>query len=209
MPDAGANLLDGDVGVLCGDHDGIDAPRLAVHVLHADLRLPVRAQEIQESRPAHFAQTAHQLVRQHDGQRHQFRRLVAGKAEHQPLVARAAGIHAHGDVARLVLEDVDHAAGPAVETKAGIVVADFVDGPAGDLLDVQPALRAGCDLPGHDAQPGGYQDLAGHAAHWVVLHHGIQNGVRNLVRDLVGVPFGHRFGRKDKLAGVCHLILLL
>jgi hypothetical protein len=53
----------------------------------------------------------HQLVRHHDGQRHQFVGFVAGVAEHHALIARAAGIHAHGDVGRLDWISVQHAAG--------------------------------------------------------------------------------------------------
>ena len=40
-----------------------------------------------------------QAVGQVDRQRHQRAGLVAGEAEHHALVAGAAGVHAHGDVA--------------------------------------------------------------------------------------------------------------
>ena len=37
-------------------------------------------------------------MRQLNRQRHQLRRLVASEAEHQTLIAGAAGINSHGDV---------------------------------------------------------------------------------------------------------------
>ena len=67
---------------------------------------------------------AAQLVRQHDRQRHQLRGLVAGVAEHQALVAGAARVHAHGDIGRLRLDRVQHAAGLAVEAEGRVGVAD-------------------------------------------------------------------------------------
>ena len=118
----------------------------------------------------------HQLVRHHDRQRHQLGRFVAGEAEHQPLVARAARIHAHRDVGRLRLDQVVHAAGVAIEPVGGVVVADVLDGAARDPRHVHVGL--GGDLAGHDAGAGGDQDFARHAPRWVVRQHGVQNARR-------------------------------
>ena len=44
------SVFGGDVvGVLGGDHHRVDALRLAVHVLHADLALAVRPQEVEHA----------------------------------------------------------------------------------------------------------------------------------------------------------------
>ena len=49
-------------------------------VLDRDLRLAVGTEEIELVRLAHFGQPAHQLVREHDRQRHQLRRLAARRS---------------------------------------------------------------------------------------------------------------------------------
>ena len=45
-------------------------------------------------------------------------------AEHHALIARAAGVHAHGDVARLFVDAGDHGAGIGIESIERIVIAD-------------------------------------------------------------------------------------
>ena len=65
-----------------------------------------------------------QLVRQRDRRGHQLRRFIAGIAEHHSLVAGAAGVDAHGDVAGLFVDGGDHGAGVGVEAVEGVVVAD-------------------------------------------------------------------------------------
>ena len=81
-----------------------------------------------------------------DRRRHEFRRLVAGVAEHQALVARALffrllAVDARGDVRRLLAEHVDDGAGVAVEADVGVVVADVVDDLARERFDVDPRAR--------------------------------------------------------------------
>ena len=67
---------------------------------------------------------SHKPVRQLNRQRHQFRSFVAGIAEHQALIARAARIHAHRDIGRLGLDHIQDAAGLGVETERRVGVAD-------------------------------------------------------------------------------------
>ena len=194
--DLGAQLFGGNlVVVLGGNHDGVDALGLAVDVLDADLALAVGTQEIELAGAPHFAQLANQLVGQHDRQRHQLRGFVAGVAEHQALVAGAAGIDAHGDVGRLALDGVEDAAGLAVEAEAGVGVADVVDHAAHQARHVDVGI--GGDFARNHADSGGDQDLAGHAARGIVFQNRVQDGIRNLVRHLVGMSFGNRLRRKN------------
>ena len=55
--------------------------------------------ELQLAGLAQLGVVLDQAVRQVDRQRHQRLGLVAGEAEHHALVAGAADVHAHGDVA--------------------------------------------------------------------------------------------------------------
>ena len=74
--------------VLRGNHHRIHAHGLGAVVLNRDLRFAVRPHEIENPFAPHFRQAQAELVRRHDGKRHQFFRLVTGVSEHQPLVAR-------------------------------------------------------------------------------------------------------------------------
>ena len=76
------------------------------------------------------AAATHELVRQHDRERHQLGRLVAGVAEHHALIARAlllgvGFVDAHGDIRRLLVEVDAYCAGVSVES--GLIVWDHVD----------------------------------------------------------------------------------
>ena len=92
----------------------VDADRLAVVVADGDLALGVRAELAGARRrlARASASSLEDLVGVVDRRRHQFRRLAAGIAEHDALVARAlvlvaGGVDALGDVGRLA-----RAAGP-------------------------------------------------------------------------------------------------
>ena len=165
LEDAVVDLAIGDrVAVLRGNHHAIHARWPAVDIFHGHLRFAVWPQERHMSRLTHFRKPPHQLMRQHNRQRHQFVGFVAGIAEHQALVARAAGIHAHGDVGRLALDGGDHGAGVGVKAVFRAGVADVANHPADDFAVIQD--RGGGDLSGHHGQAGGHQRLAGHSAPW-------------------------------------------
>ena len=74
----------------------------AVDVFDGDLGFSVGAEEINDVLLADFGELVGEAVRQLDRHGHQFGSLVASVAEHQALVAGAAGINAHGDVGRLL-----------------------------------------------------------------------------------------------------------
>ena len=181
------------LGVLRGDDDGVDADRLAICVvLNRDLALAVRRAGRQLAVLADFGQPPGQLVRERDGSRHQLFGLVGGVAEHHALVAGAAGVHAHGDVAGLLVDRRDHGAGVRVEAIERIVIADGGDHAAHQRLEID--VGAGGDFTRDDDEAGGGQRFAGHAAVGVLLEAGVENGVGDLVGNLVGMPFGHRLG---------------
>ena len=115
---------------------------------------------------------AARLVGDRDRQRHQLRGVVAGVAEHQPLVAGALPVErVDGVVVTLLvgvvdaLRDVgrlraDRDLTPqerAVEALVAAVVADLEDPVARELRDRGVGL--GGDLAGDDDEPGGHQRL--------------------------------------------------
>jgi hypothetical protein len=191
-----------EVGMLRGDDDGLDAHRLAPVVFDRHLALPVRAEVVQDLVLAHLAQPARELVGEHDGQRHQLFRLVAGEAEHQALVARASRVHAHGDVRGLLVDGGDDAAGLVVEAVLRARVADALDGVAHDRGQVRVGL--GRDLARDEGEAGGDHGLAGHPAVRVLGQDRVQDGVGDLVGDLVGVALRHRFRSEEVPAVLSH-----
>ena len=188
--------------VLRRDDDGVDADRLGAVVFNGDLGLAVGAEVVEDAVAPRARQPFHELVREHDRQRHQLVGLGAGVAEHQPLVAGAARVHAHGDVGRLLVDRRQHGAGLVVEAVLRARVADLLDRRADDLLKVDVAGRG--DLAGDDGEPGRHQGFAGDAAHRILREDGVEHGVGNLIGDLVGMPLGHRFGREQMAAFTAH-----
>ena len=110
------------VGVLGGEHDGVDADGpVGLVVLDGDLGLAVGPQVGERAVVADGGEPLGEALGHRDRQRHQDVGVVAGVAEHQALVAGAllvhrvdragaglvAGVDALGDVARLAA-DRDH-----------------------------------------------------------------------------------------------------
>ena len=91
------------LGVLRGEHDGVDADRAVVGVvLDGDLGLAVGAQVGQRAVLADRGELLGEALRDHDRQRHQLVGVVAGVAEHQALVAGALLVErVHGVRVRL------------------------------------------------------------------------------------------------------------
>jgi hypothetical protein len=179
-----------DVGtVLGGDDDRLHGDGLAVDVADGDLALPVGTQIVERPRPAHRGEALHELVREHDGQWHQLRRLRARVAEHQALVARPQLVHADGNVARLLVDGRDHAARLVVEAVLGPRVAHLLDGLARDPGNVHVA--GGGDLACYHHEAGGEERLASDAARGVLGQDGVQDRIGDLIGDLVRMPLGH------------------
>src|SRR5690606_7611559 len=143
--------------VLGGQHHGIDADHLAAVVTAGDLGLGVRAQPGQQAGLAGLGLALDQAVAEDDRRRHQHIGLVAGVAEHQALVAgalvfRLGAVDTLVDVRGLLANDVDDAAGGAVETDVRAGVANVADHLAGDLFQVDPG--AGGHFAGDDGDAG-------------------------------------------------------
>ena len=203
----------GALAVLRGDQELLDLDRPAVDVAHADLGLAVGAQVVERAGLSHRGEPLGEAVRQRDRQRHQRVRLVAGVAEHHPLVTRAGhvelvvvggvgarlvgDVHALGDVRRLLVDRVQDRAGVGREAEVPVGVADLADRLARHLLDVDVGFRR--DLAGDDDQAGVDERLAGHATVRFVLQHGVEHAVGDLVGDLVGMALGHRLGGEQEL----------
>ena len=205
------------VGVLGADEDGIDAHGLAEGVLHGDLGFAVRAQPGQDAGAAHFRQAVGELMGEVDGHGHERGGLVAGVAEHHPLVAGADAfelgfgdlaalglerlVDAEGDIGRLGGDGGKHAAGGTVEALFGAVVADAGDDLAHELIEVDEG--GGGDLAEDHDVAGLGGGLTCHAGAGVLLEAGIQNGVADEVTQFIGVAFGDRLGGKFE-AGAVH-----
>ncbi len=143
-----------------------------------------------------MGQLAAKLVGERDGSGHQFGGFVRGIAEHHALVAGAAGVHALGDVAGLLVDGGDHGAGVGVEAVEGVVVADRGHHAAHQALEVDVGL--GGDFAGNDDQAGCGEGFGGDAAIGVLLQAGVENGVRDLVGNLVRMAFGDGLRGKQK-----------
>jgi hypothetical protein len=123
------------------------------------------------------------------------------------LIAGPPGVHAHGDVGRLLVDGRQHGAGVAIEAVVGAGVADLADGLADQARDVHVGL--GGDLAGQQGHAGGDQGLAGHASSGILGHDRVDHGVGDLIGDLVGVALGHRFaGEQETLAHPCSFAVI-
>ena len=178
--------------------------RLAVLVADGDLALGVRAERLGLAGAARVRHHLEDLVRVVDRRRHQLRRLAAGIAEHDALVAGAlvlvAGrIDALRDVARLgVQKDLDVGLLPV---EAGLLVADVADRQPRDMRHVILGDGGGpAGLAGDHHAVGGAQRLAGdpHVARIPavtrrLVEESIDHLVGDAVADLVGMAFGNGF----------------
>ncbi len=188
--------------VLSRNDNGIHPRRNAVAVLHRHLRFSVRAQVVHPAGLAQCRQPLGKRVGKRDRQRHQLRRLVAGVAEHQPLIARTyiqpvaraflclqRAVNAHRNVRRLLMDGGNDRAAVAVKTEFRPRIADLAHSIAHDLLQVNVRVRR--DLAHDGNQPRRAECLARHARQGILAEHLVQDRIGNDVADLVGMPLGH------------------
>ncbi len=195
--------------MLSGDDDGIHADGVMVLViLDRDLSLAVGTEIADKAVLAYLSEALGELVGEGDGKRHKLLGLIAGVAKHHALVARSVLklvlfavlvferlVNAHGDVAGLLVDIGDDAAGVAVEAVLCAVVADVADDLARDLRDVN--IAAGADLAHDVDKAGGNGGLAGNAPLRILLHDGVEHGVGDLVANFIGMPLGNGLGSKE------------
>ena len=113
--------------MLGGNHNGVDADRFFVDVLHADLRFAIGTEEIRDARAPRISETLGELVRQEDRHRHEFGALVRRISEHQPLVAGASRVDAHCNIRRLRIHRAHDRACFGIEAERGVGVTDLLD----------------------------------------------------------------------------------
>ncbi len=181
--------------MLRGNHHRIHPHHIPLCIIFdRNLRLPIRTKKRQRPILPHLRQPHGQLVRQRNGGRHQLLILITRVAKHHSLIAGAAGVDAHGDIAGLFVDAGDDGAGVAIEAVESVVVSDALHGAADDLLKIDVGF--GGDFSGDDDQAGGGKRFAGDAAEGIFGEAGVEDGVGNLVGDLIGMAFGYGFGSK-------------
>ena len=198
--------------VLAGHHHGVHAHGRDAVVAHAHLRLAVGQQEGHGGAP-HRGQALGNAVREHDGQRHEHRRLIACEPEHQALVAGAllvvaillavralleGAVHALCDVGALLVERHGHAARVRVEAVLRVHVADVGDGVAHHGGDVHLGGRGHLTRDHHLA--GRDEGLARDPRRRVLRQHRVEDAIRDLVGDLVRVALGDGLRGEQVLA---------
>jgi len=183
--------------VLGRHHDRVEAKRLVVLILDGDLSLTVRAKPLDDVLPADLREPARELVRQVDRHRHELSGLVDGVAEHETLVASpllliGAGVDAHGDVRRLLLDGSQDSTGIGIEAHRRVRVANLCDRLSHDLRDLDVRLRG--DLTATDDKAGLDHGLNRNARFRVLREVGVEQRIADLVTDFVWVTLGHGLG---------------
>ena len=197
--------------VLGGEHHRVHGLGTIAPVPHGHLALGVRPQPGQLAVPAQLRLALDQPVGEQDRQGHQFRGLVAGAAEHQPLVAGAdllAPLHALADVRGLVAEPQQDFAAVRVDAREVAAVAGVAQESADQLRGLVADAREhgrvhGVELAAEHHQIVGEKGFAGHPGRGFGREEPVEDGVRDAVGELVGMPGGDRLGGEqgDTLAG--------
>ena len=190
LHDVALDLLVRHVGAVLRRHDdGVDPHRFSVPVFHGHLGFSIGTDPGQDVLFPDFCQSLGEPMCEDDRHRHEFSRLVGGIAEHQSLVAGTAGIHAHGDIARLLVNGGEDGTGVVVESPGGVAVADILDDFANDIRNLDVGL--GGDFTGHEGNSGSQNRLAGYPGILVFGYQRVEDSVGDLVGDLVRMSFRH------------------
>ena len=129
-----------------------------------------------------------------EAQRHVVLGLVGGIAKHHALVAGTLvftllALHTTVDVAALLMNGTEHAAGVALKHVLALGVSDAVDHLAGNALKVNVGLSL--DFAGQYHLTRGYESLARHLRFGIESKQFVQYGIADLVCHLVGMAFGN------------------
>src|SRR6185503_21121979 len=130
---------------------------------------------------------ARELMRELQRERHELRRFVRRVPEHDALVAGAARVDAHGDVAGLFADELDDLHAVGVERLGGVRIADLADGAPRDGLILDVCI--GTDLAGEHDLSGLAQHLARDAAAGIALEMCVEDGISDVIADLVRMAF--------------------
>ena len=93
------------------------------------------------------------------------------------------------------MDGAEYAAAVGIEHVLGLGVANFADGLADGVLDIDIGFRL--HLPHHHHHAGGAKTFAGHLGLRILHKELIQNGVTDLVRHLVRMAFTYGFTGKQ------------
>ena len=188
--------------VLRGENHRVDGHRAAILIAHRHLALGVGAQPGQAAILAHQGLPLGQAVGEVDRRGHQHVGFVAGKAKHQPLVARpliqiqtGTLVDTLSNIGRLLVESLHNGAGGPVKTHLGGIVAN----PAHRLPRHVGVvyLRRGGDLTGKDNQTGGDQRFGSDSPARVLGQDRIKDGVGYLICNFIGMAFGYGLGGEE------------
>jgi hypothetical protein len=175
--------------VLRGDDDGINTDWLAVRIIFdGDLGFAVGPQVWAEAIFSYFGETLGKFVSKRDRGGHEIGVLVNGEAEHHTLIAGAARVDAHSNVAGLLVDARDHSAGVAVEAIERVVVTNRLNDAADQGLEVYVSF--GSDFSGDDDEASSSESLAGDAAGRIFRQAGVEDRIGNLVSNFIWVSFG-------------------
>src|SRR6266851_837151 len=200
-----AHFLLLDLGaVLRRDDNRGGADRLAIDIAQAELALGVRAEERRLAGMTVVRNRLEDGVVIEDRRRHQLRRLAAGIAEHDALVAGAlifvaSRVDALRDIGGLLV----HVAGNFrhVPMEAFLLVTNLANGVARhfDQPVATDAARAP-HLAGEDDAIGRRQGLDAAARLWIGGKKRVDYGIGNAIADLVGMALAHGLAGKHVIA---------
>ena len=206
--------------VLGGNDDRGCGNGLAIFETQRDLALRIRFKEGGRARMAVGGHPLEDLVAVIERCRHQVGCFIAGKAEHDTLIARsfvlvARSIDALRYVGRLGVKIVGEI--ERLPVKPVLLIANVLHDLADRILNLLLNTRRPVPAGVHDALAPDFarkdnllrcgQRFAGHARFGILRQEQIDDRIRNLVGDLVGMAFGNAFGRKEVIG--THAMILL
>ena len=189
--------------MLCGKNDRIQSCRLSIDVLNGNLRFSIRTKIGKSSVFPYLSQLAGQLLSQIVRKRHIFGSLIGSIAKHHSLIAGAdcfnlrigqgilfclqCFINTESNICRLTVNNLLDLNGPVVKPFIIAVIADFPDGIADNLVDID--VSAGCNFSQDSDKIRACGRFAGYTSVRILCHDRIKNSVGNLVADLVRMSF--------------------
>ena len=180
-------------------------------ILYCNLGLSIRTKIRQGSVFAHLGQLTNQLVSQSDRIRHILLRLIGSIAEHHTLVActnsiQLAVVHrifscfqsliyTHGNIAGLLVQSNQNAAGITVKAIFCTIVTNFANGLTDNRLNIYICI--GSNFSHNHNQTSSGAGFACNAAHGIFFHQRIQNSIGNGIAHFIRMTLSYRFRSKQ------------